>query len=162
MLKSRVSKLIRNTFFIMCGAILCAFILIPVFSELFLDLSFTGPLAGFSGPKKLLVNSILIAAAFSASGFLTGLSISYFSRSKEVVLSLFSTVLVAMYYSVKIAFVLLGASNISAGLLRWRILELAVHMLSLIGFAALGAWLIRRKHRKVKLNSDDPALGNSV
>ena len=160
--KSRVIKLIRNIFFIMCGAILCAFILIPILSELFLDLSFTRPLAGFSGRAQLLRDSILLAAAFSVSGFLMALFIGYFLRHREVILSLFAAVLVAIYYSIRISSLLLNASSISAGLLRWRMLELVVHMLSLIGFTALGAWLIGRKRRKIKLNNDNPALGNSV
>jgi hypothetical protein len=160
-LNSRIKELIRSTFFVTCGALLCAFILIPGLSRFFMDLSYTGPLAGFSGRAQLLRDAILLTAAFSTSGVLMALFIGYFFRQKEMTLTLFAAVVVAIYYSIKISNMLLTAPDMPKRFLHLRMLELAVHMISLVGFAALGAWLVGKRRRKVKLKSDTPAISNS-
>jgi hypothetical protein len=161
MLEPRIKELIGKTFIVTCGAILCAFLLIPGLSKFFLDLSSVGPLAGFSGRAQLLRDAILLAAAYSISGFLTALFIGYFFRQKEMMLTLFAAVVVGIYYSIRISNMLLTVPDMPKRFLHLRLIELAVHMISLVGFAALGAWLIGRMRRKVKLKDDTPAISNS-
>ena len=144
MLKPQVKKFVRDAFLVACGVVLCAFILIRVLSSLLMDVVFEAPLSSLGGRAYLLGSAVLMATAYSISGFLTGLFIAYFSKNKEVKLALFAAVIVAVYYSFKITSLLLRvASDIPSGLLPWRFLELALEMIFLVGFAALGAGIVR-------------------
>ena len=143
MLKPQVRELIRGAFFVVCGFVLCAFILIPVLSRLFLDVIFGASLSNSSGPAYLFGSAVFMAAAFSVSSFLMGLFIAFFSRNKEVKPALFAAVIVAVYYSITISSVLLKASNFPPRLLKWRVLELTLDMIFLIVFSLLGAGLVK-------------------
>jgi len=151
MSKPRIRAPIRNAFFVACGVTLCTVILIPALSALFLVVFLQVPVDSLSGHWKLLVvllgSSISVAAAFGVSGFLMALFISCFSRNREMILTLFAAVLVAIIF-MYMGFLLHSMTDLPFIWGCQRVLEQVLNIISLVGFATLGAWLVKRKRQK--------------
>ena len=143
MLKIKTKVRAKRIFSLIAGPVLCVYILIPLFSALFLRCL---PLV----PKEyvLLAFSILGAMAFAASGFLMSLIISYFSINREIRTTLYG-VLIAVILLVVYAFVYCPVPpqiNRTHWLLKIT-LDIAVGVVFLFALAIMGAWLIARRRR---------------
>ena len=146
MLKIKTKIRAKRIFSLIVGSVLCVYILIPLFSALFLGCLPLVPIE-----YVLLASSILVAMAVAASGFLMSLIISYFSINREIRTTLYG-VLIATILLVVYAFVYCPVPpQINRTHLLLKItLEIAVDVVFLLGFAIMGAWLVARKrHSKV-------------
>jgi hypothetical protein len=93
---------------------------------------------------------MLEAVAFCASGFLTGLIVSFFSTNREIGTTLLGALIVITFVVFKIGFIpfRFGGSEVHNA---YRLLEVVVYAISLLGFATMAAWLIaRRRHLQVQ------------
>ncbi len=127
--------------------VLCAYIMIPLFSVLLI----TTGLLDICPPKYVILTSyVLPAIACGASGFIMSLLISSLSRNREIMMTLFGVLIVAIIYI--ITFVDLISStdffnSIPEGSWKYLLIPMALNGIFLLGFALIGAWLIVRKRR---------------
>jgi len=149
MTKSQIKILLVNIFSVVCGCTICIWILVPFFSALFLAALFLIPLGAIGKSNilliELLATSMLCAAAFCASGFLMALLISYFSRNREIIATLFSVLIVGIFYVIQeFVTVVPGQSQVYKA---YRLLEATIEVIFLFTSAIFISWLIARRRR---------------
>jgi len=147
MSNARIKIVLKYIIALAIPPVLCAFIMIPLFTVLLIA---TGLLNVCPPKYVILLSYVLDAIAVSASGFIMSLLISSLSRNREIMMTLFGVLIVAIIYI--ITFVDLISStdffnNIPEGSWKYLLIPMALHAIFLLGFALLGAWLIVRKRR---------------
>jgi len=136
---------IKQTCSLIAGIILCVYIFIPFFSALSAYL-FLLVASRENLTLLLLTQSMLEAIAFCVSGFLTGLIISSFSTNREIRTTVLGSLIVITFVVITIGFIPFYVGG-SVAHKAYRLLEMAVYAICLLGFAIIGAWLIaRRRH----------------
>ncbi len=144
---ARIKTVLKYIIALAIPPVLCAYIMIP----LFLVLLITTGLLDICPPKYVILASyVLCAIACGASGFIMSLLISSLSRNREIMMTLFGVLIVAIIYI--ITFVDLFSStdfsnNIPEGSWKYLLIPMALSGILLLGFALTGAWLIVRKRR---------------
>lgn len=161
--RSGTQRAIVSIVSVFCGVIVCTFVFIPGLSALFLMAQSLVPLGHLDASARLvftlLVCSLLVAAAFGASGFIMGFIVSFFSKSREIGATLVSVVTVAVFYTVLQLLVpsfgdvksLLPdpkrAEIVAAYCTAYQWLEAVLDTTLLIGFAILAASTVARRRR---------------
>ena len=147
---ARIKIVLKYIIALAIPPVLCA-LMIP----LFLALLFAPGLLDVCPPKYVILTSyVLSAIACGASGFIMSLLISSLSRNREIMMTLFGVLIVAIIYIITCVD-LLGSMdfNIIAAEVFWKhmLMRMALHGIFLLGFALLGAWLIVRKRRRLRV-----------
>lgn len=122
------------------GVFLCAYIMIPLFSALFLS-----SLSLIHLKYVMFAFSALEAAACGLSGFIMAVIISFFSKNRELLTTLVGCLMVVIFYA--FYYVCFIPYNIITKIWIYTLIDMVVFAVSLFGFAVLGAWLIARKRR---------------
>ena len=150
MSNARIKIVLKYILALVFPPALCV-LMIPLFTALLFRIG----LLDIFYPKYVpLVFTLGGVIACAISGFIMSLLISSLSRNREIMMTLFGVLIVAIIYII-IGVDFFGSMdfNIIAAEVFWKhlLMQMALRGIFLLGFALLGAWLIVRKRRHLKV-----------
>jgi len=148
-LTDKTKLIVKQICSLIAGVIVCIYIFIPLFSSLSAWL-FLLVASRENYSLFLFTGSMLEAVGFCASGFLIGLIISFFSRDREIRTTMLGSLIVITFIIIKIGFIPFRFDG-SEVYKAYRLLEMVVYAISLVGSATMAAWLVaRRRHSRLQ------------
>ncbi len=147
MSNARIKIVLKYILALVIPPVFCAYIMIPLFTALLFRIG----LLDIFYPKYVpLVFTLGGVIACAISGFIMSLLISSLSRNREITMTLFGVLIVAIIYIITYVdlFGSMDSNIITAEVFgKYLLRQMALHGIFLLGFALLGAWLIVRKRR---------------
>lgn len=142
---NRTMLSVRQVCSIAAGVVLCRWVSVPLSAWLSVSLWLR-----ITSPEQpvlaLSTNLLLLAVAFSASGFVTGLIVSFLGPNRRIGIAMLTAVLIIAWHVIETGLFPFWL-GVSAVYKTYSVLEDLIFAICLFAFATMGAWLMARKQQ---------------